>query len=119
VIKLLPQEPDRQPRLRIERRIEPQSDRALLQIQGEVDLATSPELEEALNAVIDGGYRDVQVELAEVSFLDAQGLRLLVSAAERLKPTGSLLLVNPSKRVRRVLEITGLDESLNTYDEGG
>lgn len=96
----------------------PGSGRAVFTVRGEVDLATAPELERALDTAIEDGYTDIRVEVSEVTFLDARGLQVLVSAAERLEPDGMLRLLNPSHRVCRVLQITGLDETLTSSTDG-
>ena len=84
-------------------------DRAVLDVRGEVDILTAPDLGALVDAVIDQGHRFVSLDLAAVDFMDASGLRVIAGAARRLNPAaGELAIRSPSKMVRRMLDITGL-----------
>lgn len=81
----------------------------VLVLSGEVDLHTVPSLEDAIGRTPDDA--DLVLDLAGVTFLDSVGLRVMVSAHERISAAGGSLSVRrPSDAARRVLEITGLDE---------
>jgi anti-anti-sigma factor len=83
---------------------------ALVVVHGEVDLATAPSLTTCLQTLAHQGMVTVTVDLHEVSFLDAAGLRTLVAARGQLRwQGGDLAVISPSDRARRVLELTGLD----------
>jgi anti-sigma B factor antagonist len=84
---------------------------------GELDIATSPQLSEAVEATADSTRR-VVVDLSEVSFLDSSALNALVHAQRTLESGDvSLRVVSPAEHpVRRVFEITHLAESLNVVD---
>ena len=76
---------------------------------GEVDIQTSPALEEQLRSVLDQGHPSVFVDLGDVTFLDSTGLSVLVSGLKRCQIAGGeLRLVSPRPNVLKVLEITGL-----------
>lgn len=76
---------------------------------GELDLATSTALRDALAEACDQGLV-VVVDLAEVTFVDSTALGVLVGAARRLQAGGCHLTVrNASGRVHTVLVMTGLD----------
>jgi anti-sigma B factor antagonist len=80
-------------------------------LAGEIDLASIDALEAAItateqDAAADG---DVVLDMSGVTFLDSSGLRVLVTANDRLAGAGSRLVIRrPSASVLRVLEITGL-----------
>lgn len=81
----------------------------VLSASGELDVNTAPELREHLSRLINGGARQITVDLAEVSFVDSTALSVLVSALKRLRQAdGDLALASPNPSVRRVFEITGL-----------
>jgi anti-sigma B factor antagonist len=81
----------------------------VVSVAGEVDLSTSPPLRDALERAVSLGP-NVVVDLSEVTFLDSTGLGDLVRARESaLSKGGQLHLVLTQPRIRRVLEITGLD----------
>src|SRR3954451_11689837 len=82
----------------------------VLVLRGDLDIATAPQLREALVAVIDGDARIV-VDLEAVGFLDSVGLGILVSGLKRARAGGGdLELVCTSRSVLKPLEITGLDK---------
>lgn len=83
----------------------------VLVVQGEVDMASAPDLRDALEALIDGGRTRLVVDLSSVDFMDSSGVGVLVGAHRRLEESGGgLALVCGEGPVRRVLGITGLDE---------
>jgi anti-sigma B factor antagonist len=80
-------------------------------LYGEVDLHVAPELRERLNGAIDGEPENVVVDLSSVKFLDSMALGVLLGAHKRLRDAGGELeLVVPSPELRRIFEITMLDE---------
>lgn len=83
-------------------------------VRGEIDVATSPQLRTALNALVERGARDVTLEFAGVSFVDSSGLGVLVGAYKRLRDEGdgSIRIVGAQPSVRKVFEITGLEAAL-------
>jgi anti-sigma B factor antagonist len=100
--------------------IEPrhQDSDAVLKVSGEIDIQSSPVLDEQLRLAMDRGDTSLVVDLADVSFLDSTGLSVLVGALQRCRAAGGeLRLVAPQANVRRVLEITGLAETFHI--EGG
>lgn len=86
----------------------------IVKVCGEVDIQTSPRLEEGLVSVLDQGLTSVVVDLGEVTFLDSTGLSVLIGALKRCQGAGGdLHLVSPRPNVLRVLEITGLTDAFH------
>jgi anti-anti-sigma factor len=82
---------------------------AVLEIHGEVDLTTAPQLRTYLDEAIDQGQRFVVLDLAGMGFMDGSGLRVIVGSARRLRLTGGYLSIrSPSPMVRRLLALVGL-----------
>jgi anti-sigma B factor antagonist len=83
-------------------------------VQGEIDVATSPQLRNELNAILTRGVRDITLEFSGVSFVDSSGLGVLVGTYKRMKDdgNGTLRIVGAQPSVRRVFEITGLERAL-------
>jgi anti-anti-sigma factor len=76
---------------------------------GELDMVTAPELEAAL---LEGDYDGV--DLDAVTFMDVSGLRVLLTAARRAQAMGRRFAVaRPGPMIRRLLELTAIDQSLD------
>jgi anti-sigma B factor antagonist len=89
----------------------PGSDRYVITVSGEVDLATSPDLDVAIIAAIDSGTSSVAIDLTGVSFMDSSGLGVIVRGLKRCREADiDLDLVITNERVLKVFGITGLDQ---------
>jgi anti-anti-sigma factor len=89
-----------------------------LRVDGELDLATARVLAAHLDP-LPGGAGDVVVDVSGIRFVDSTGLSVLVQAHHTARSAGRrLVLAAPSARVRRLLEITALDDVLTVIDAG-
>jgi anti-sigma B factor antagonist len=80
-----------------------------LHVDGEVDVATAPQLRDALADLVDSGARRITLDLGAVGFVDSSGLGVLVGALRRLEQCGGRLRIERVQdSVRKVFEITGL-----------
>jgi anti-anti-sigma factor len=79
-------------------------------VTGEIDLSTAHLLTELVEQVVADRPTRVVLDMAEVSFFCADGLRALLHARDTVAAAGGqLVLRNPSGRVWRVLTITHTD----------
>jgi anti-sigma B factor antagonist len=86
---------------------------AVIALDGELDLASAPDLAELAGELVRNGADNIIVDAQRLSFCDSSGLRILVSIANELRPTGGrVAIVNPQPVVLRVLELTGLDRTV-------
>jgi anti-sigma B factor antagonist len=89
-------------------------------VAGEVDLATAPELKEALGDVVSSGASGVLVDLSNATFIDSTTLGVLMGAVRRLRPTGGeLVIACDDANIRKIFEITLLDRVFKIYDTPG
>ena len=79
-----------------------------VRLAGELDLVTAPLLTEALGDL--ASEREVHLDLALLTFLDSSGLHAIIKLARSQHGDRSVVLVNPSTAVLRLLEITGIDK---------
>lgn len=87
---------------------EERGDGAYLRVRGEIDIATVPALDEGLRVAQSNGYSGIVVDLEQVTFIDASGLRSLLRAAEQARRSDkSFETVGTPRVVQRVLQITG------------
>ncbi|MEU7840083.1 STAS domain-containing protein [Micromonospora sp. NPDC049114] len=90
----------------------------VLEVRGELDMATSPQLREGLQRLVEAGERLVVVDLAEVGFMDSSGLGALVVMFKALREAGGrLCLATVQPAVRSVLSVTSVDRVIGVYDD--
>jgi anti-sigma B factor antagonist len=82
---------------------------AVLEVGGEVDVATAPRLREQLITLVNDEQYRIVVDLENVDFIDSTGLGVLIGALKRVRThEGDLALVCTEPRILKVFEITGL-----------
>ena len=79
-----------------------------IRVFGELDLSNRDAFEDVISAAVRAGSGDVVVDMTDVSFIDLDGIAVLVQTAER-HPERSVVLVSPNPMVHRVLVLTGWD----------
>jgi anti-sigma B factor antagonist len=95
-------------------------DPKLLIVSGEIDLSTAPRLAGAIAELIDRGHNHLVLDLALVEFLDSTGIGILIGARHRLEDVGGTMSIQTAgPRVRRVLELVGLDWLLPEEEPAG
>ena len=86
----------------------------VVEVAGQIDLYSAPELEEHTTRIIGGGAECVIVELSRVTFIDSTGLGVLVNAMKRMRAArAELLLVVTDYDIERLFKLTGLDNALH------
>ena len=85
---------------------------------GELDLASVPVFDEAMEKAEAGAPATLVIDLSGLDFLDSSGLRAIVLADERARQRGGRLAIVPGpETVRRVFEITQLDQRLELVSD--
>lgn len=89
-------------------------------VQGELDMNTAPELEEALEEALSGDGASIMLDLSECEFIDSTGIALIVRAWQQLEGNGSgsgrLVLCCFKPQVERLLKITGVGSSISMHE---
>lgn len=89
-----------------------------VEVQGEIDVYTSPKLREKIMELFDEGVSTFAVNLTNVSYIDSTGLGVLIGALRRAREKdGQVYLVFSSPRIKRIFEITGLDKNFTIYSK--
>jgi anti-sigma B factor antagonist len=83
--------------------------RIVVALSGELDLATAPMLRACLDSPVLHGTADVEIDMAELTYLDSAGMSVLVQHWRDLNASGgSLVVFNASPMALRLFGITGL-----------
>jgi anti-anti-sigma factor len=81
----------------------------VVMLRGELDFATAPIADASLAPLLDARPARIVFDLTDVTFLDSSGIAVLVRSTYQV---GTVAIRNPSTVVRRVIECTGLEETL-------
>jgi anti-sigma B factor antagonist len=91
--------------------VEHQDRAVVVSVGGDLEFGTAASLRSTLIDVAQQGSDPLVLDLADLEFIDSTGLSLLVQAKQRIESQGHrFVLRNPTERVRRVIEISGLAE---------
>jgi anti-sigma B factor antagonist len=78
-------------------------------LRGDLDLSAVKAFEQTLRGAIDHGG-PITLDVTELAFMDSTGVRLLIHTAQRLEGHGCLILHGANEAVRRVIDLTGIDD---------
>ena len=81
-----------------------------IQVSGQVDLYTSPNLRKAILESVDKSKDIVIVQLSQVEYMDSSGVATLVEGLRSAKKQKkSFQILSPSHAVRKVLNLSRLE----------
>jgi anti-sigma B factor antagonist len=90
-----------------------EGERVVLRLDGELDLASVPTLEDAMMDATFDGMAEIVLDLRGVEFIDSTGLRAILLQDKRSTERGqTFALVRGSEQVQRLLDLTHVDEHL-------
>ena len=86
-------------------------------VQGELDMATSPQLDEALAEARDTNAASILVDLKGVSFIDSTGLNVLMRHVCAEDDRARFRLTRASAQAQRLFQLTGTSKYLRFVPE--
>jgi anti-sigma B factor antagonist len=92
----------------------------ILSVNGRIDTLAAPELEQAINREILNGHRSILLDFTGVSYISSGGLRVLLSAARKLKTPGDkfgICCLQPE--VFKVFRLAGFTSIFSIYSSEG
>jgi anti-sigma B factor antagonist len=102
----------------LEARAERVGSAVVIELNGEMDLATVGSAETALAEIDDVDVDTLGIDLKGLSFLDSSGLRFILAAAKRARDNGwTFFLVRGSTQVHRIFDVAGLDGEMTIVDK--
>ena len=79
-----------------------------------VDISTNPGISSDIDAILAKGQYALIIDMTETVYISSVGLRTLISAdKECRKNDGKMVIRNVGEMVRKVFEVTGLQNVLN------
>jgi anti-anti-sigma factor len=90
----------------------------VLALDGELDIATAPDVEAAIARARAGGLERLVVDLRELEFLDSTGIQALLRAdLHSREDPFDLVVVRGSRAVERLFTLLELHERLTVVDD--
>ncbi len=80
-------------------------------LEGRLDTMTSPQLEEKLNASLDG-VTELVLDLEKLEYMSSAGLRVLLAAQKQMNKQGSMKVTHVNQIISEIFEVTGFSEIL-------
>jgi anti-sigma B factor antagonist len=88
-----------------------------VELEGELDLATAPDVEQELERVEATDAAAIILDLSGLTFIDSTGIRLVLAAARRSRADSNrLTLLRGTAAVQRAFEISGVEALLSFAD---
>ena len=85
----------------------------MVSLEGELDLGSSRQLDQAIGLAMRTGPGRVVVDLGGLWFIDLAGLRALIATRERgLQEGQEVVMTNPPAAVRRLLSLARMETLL-------
>lgn len=82
---------------------------AVVEVTGDLDCYTAPQLRDALLQLVADGSTEVVLDVGRCSFIDSTGLGVLVGGLRRLRQDGGdMVLRAPTPTTVTLLEVTGV-----------
>ncbi len=92
-------------------------DRVVLRLLGELDLASAPLLQEAIESAQADAAQLLVLDVDGLEFIDSTGLRIILAAHEHAQAEGQMLaLTQGSQQVKRLMSITRAGEHLRLIE---
>jgi anti-sigma B factor antagonist len=88
-------------------------DWVVVEVTGDLDLASAPALRSEVLALLNAGQRSIVLDLTPTGFVDSLGLGTIVAIFKRVRVHGGeFALVCPEPRIQRVFRVVELDRVL-------
>ncbi len=87
----------------------------IIEFSGNLDTATSPEVEKTINECIENGDLKFIFNFENTKYMSSSGLRVLLATAKKLKNRGELRISNLNTVIEEVFDISGFSSILNVY----
>jgi anti-anti-sigma factor len=96
--------------------LEERGEIVIIRVKGRLDAASSPQLQAAINTVIDGGHFKILLNFSDVDYLSSAGMRLLLAVSKKLGSLeGKVVACNLSDDVMEVIKMAGFDKVIEFY----
>jgi anti-sigma B factor antagonist len=99
------------------RQLNGKHDVSIVDLNGEIDVYTSPKVKDTIGELIDQGHYALVINLENVRYIDSTGLGVLIGGLKRVREhSGTVHLVCTNPQIKKIFDITGLAKIFGIYD---
>jgi anti-anti-sigma factor len=88
---------------------------AIVAMSGELDMATAPQLDEAVQAALAKKPAGLIVDLLGLTFLASAGMQLLIEICDQVTPSIRFAVVADGPATSRPMKITGVTDVVDVF----
>ena len=90
----------------------------IMDLNGNLDTNTAPDVESQLSRLIDEGTNNILINLEKLEYISSAGLRVFLATGKRIKSVGGKFeLCDLNETVQEVFDMSGFSTILNVYKD--
>ncbi len=89
-----------------------ENDKLTVNVQGRLDTATAPELEQALQESM-ADVNELVIDLEGLEYMSSAGLRILLASHKAMSAKRGMKVINVNDIIAEIFEITGFSDILD------
>jgi anti-sigma B factor antagonist len=91
----------------------------VVKANGRIDSSTAPQLEEALNSIVEAGRYKIAFDMTDVTFMSSKGWWVLIETQKKCKryKRGEIILVKVNPNIRDSLNLVGMGSYFQIFDD--
>lgn len=92
----------------------------ILRTEGRIDSGNAGEFEACLVKAVGGGANRLVVDMAKLSYISSAGLRCLLIAAKKARPSGGRIALSAmAPHIREVFDLSGFSSLFEIHGDAG
>lgn len=96
--------------------LEERGEVVIVRVKGRLDAASSPQLQAAIDSVVDGGHFKILLNFQEVDYLSSAGMRLMLAVSKKLSSLeGKVVACSLHDDVMEVIKMAGFNQVIEFY----
>lgn len=84
---------------------------AVFKLEGRLDTVTAPQLEQELQASLEG-ISELTLDFEKLEYISSAGLRVLLSTEKTMVERGGMKIIHVSELISEIFEVTGFSDIL-------
>ena len=91
-----------------------------IKMEKKLNLDNSNDLWIFFRTIVDGGGKNVIIDMSNLSFIDSSGIGILINTAKLIRQSkGDIVLINVSTDIYRILELVNFQRFIKVFEKLG